>query len=156
MKKLVIAGVAATIGLAGVGTAAYATTTGANNNNNQSTTRTERPQLTEEQKVAKRAEREQKVKDEIAQLVKDGKLTQDQADKLLAKRAELQKEREANKPTTKPTELTEEQKAAKKAEREKKQTELKNWLKEQGIDESYIKYLSGRGGKGGHLSTRTP
>ncbi len=108
MKKLVIAGVAATIGLAGVGTATYATTTGANNDNNQSTTRAEKPQLTEEQKAAKRAEREQKVKDEIAQLVKDGKLTQDQADKLLAKRAELQKEREANKPTTKPSELTEE------------------------------------------------
>ena len=50
----------------------------------------------DEQRTQMETQREQEVKDQVAQLVKDGKLTQAQADKINAKRAELVKEREAN------------------------------------------------------------
>ncbi len=155
-KKLIIVGTVAAIGLAGIGTATYAATQANSQSDLAQTLATkfninkdEVQKVLDEQREAKKAEREQKIKDEIAQLVKDGKLSQEQADKLNTKRAELQKEREANKSTTKLSEMTDEQREAKKAEREKKQTELKAWLKEQGIDESYIKYLSGKGGPRG-------
>lgn len=150
MKKIIIAGAVAAIGLAGFSVAAYATET---NSNTDKTAKVQKKELTEEQRAAKKAEREQKIKDELAQLVKDGKLTQDQADKLIAKRAELAKEREANKPTGKPSELTDEQKTKMKEARTKKQEEIKNWLKEQGIGEEYAKYLS-RHGKHGKKSDK--
>ena len=43
----------------------------------------------DEQRTQMETQREQEVKDQVAQLVKDGKLTQAQADKINAKRAEL-------------------------------------------------------------------
>ena len=111
-KKLVIAGAVATVGLAGLGTAAYATNNSASSGD--AAKREAKVQLTDEQKAAKKAEHEQRMKDDLAQLVKDGKLTQDQADKLFAKREELKK-----------------------------------WLQEQDLDESYARYLGGHGGRGG-------
>ncbi len=89
------------------------------------------------------AQHEQDIKDKVAQLVTDGKLTQAQADVLNAKRAELQKEREANR--TADQDLTADQRKAKMTER---RTALETWLKEQGIDMKYSYLLMG--GHGGH------
>ena len=90
-------------------------------------------------------QREQEVKDRVAQLVKDGKLTQAQADKINAKRAELVKEREANR--TSEQNLTD---AQRKTRMEERKTTLDTWLKDNSIDSQYAYLLmGGRGGRGG-------
>ncbi len=103
----------------------------------------------DEHKTQMQAQREAEIKTQLEQLVKDGKLTQAQADAITAKRAELAKEREANKPTTKPSEMTEEQKAAAKTAREAKKAALDKWLEENKIDSQYRYLLGGKGGRGG-------
>lgn len=90
-------------------------------------------------------ERENEVKQDVAQLVKDGKLTQEQADKINAKRAELQKEREANRTADQDKTAEERDK-----ERESHKTELDTWLKENNIDAQYGYLLMGGRGHGGH------
>lgn len=90
------------------------------------------------------ADREQKVKDSEAQLVKDGKLTQEQVDKIDAKRSELKAEREANREAGQ--NLTKDERQAKMKEHK---TAIEAWLKENGIDSQYTYLLAG-GGRGGH------
>src|SRR5664279_4275259 len=46
--------------------------------------------VVDDQRTSRQADRELKVKAELAKLVTDGKLTQAQVDKIIAKRAELQ------------------------------------------------------------------
>lgn len=90
------------------------------------------------------AERTTEVKTELAQLVQAGKLTQAQSDAILAKRAELQKQREADRATMQ-SKTAEERRAAMDARR----AALDTWLKEQGIDSRYRDLLMG-GFKKGH------
>lgn len=97
----------------------------------------------DEQRTKMDAERETQVASEVAQLVKDGKLTQTQADSLNAKRAELTKEREANRTTDEG--LTEDQR---RANMDKRRTALDTWLKAQGIDQQYAHLLMGGRGHG--------
>ncbi|MBP9852963.1 MAG: hypothetical protein QG629_141 [Patescibacteria group bacterium] len=94
----------------------------------------------DEQHTAMQAERETQTKTEVAQLVKDSKLTQAQADKINAKRAEIQKEMEANRgKTTRPTD----------SEMQTKRTELDKWLTDNGISTDYHYLLmGGRGHRG--------
>ncbi|MFZ1812564.1 MAG: hypothetical protein WAU02_03545 [Candidatus Saccharimonadales bacterium] len=89
------------------------------------------------------ATREADAKAEIAQLVKDGKLTQPQADAITTKRAELDKERDANR--TADQKLTDEQRQTKMTER---RTALDKWAADNNIPAEY-RYLL-KGGKGGH------
>jgi hypothetical protein len=97
------------------------------------------------------AEREAEVKADLAQLVSDGKLTQAQADKINAKRAEIQKAREALRDSD-PTKTREEM----KAEMDAKRTELETWAKDNGIDTEYLRYVMGHGGRGhGHGGPRS-
>lgn len=108
--------------------------------------------VVDEQHAKMQAEREQRVQDQVAALVTDGKLTQAQADKINTKRAELDKEREANRAAD--HNLTAEQSQAKRQEvrtkMEAKKTELTTWLKDNGIDAQYAYLLmGGRGGHGG-------
>jgi hypothetical protein len=99
----------------------------------------------DEQRTQMETQREQEVKDHVAQLVKDGKLTQAQADKINAKRAELVKEREANR--TSEQNLTD---AQRKTRMEERKTTLDTWLKDNSIDSQYAYLLmGGRGGRGG-------
>ena len=112
------------------------------------------------QKATMDATREQEVKDQIAQLVKDGKLTQAQADALNTKRTALQKEMETNR--TSDQSLTSTQRQAKMEERK---TATDAWLKAQGIDTQYAYLLMGGGhghggpggpdGQGGRSSSST-
>lgn len=95
------------------------------------------------------AARETDVKATVAQLVKDGKLTQPQADAINAKRAELDKEREANR--TSDQSLTDAQRQAKMQER---RTAMDKWFTDNNIPTAY-RYLvmgggRGHGGPGGH------
>jgi hypothetical protein len=99
----------------------------------------------DEQRTQMETQREQEVKDQVAQLVKDGKLTQAQADKINAKRAELVKEREANR--TSEQNLTD---AQRKTKMEERKTTLDTWLKDNNIDSQYVYLLmGGHGGRGG-------
>jgi len=90
------------------------------------------------------AEREQEMKDKVAALVEDGKLTQAQADKINAKRAELQQAREANRDSMQ-DKTADERKAAMEAEK----TTIDTWLSENDIDDSYAYLLMGGHGHGG-------
>lgn len=90
-------------------------------------------------------QRETKVTSEIAQLVTDGKITQAQADKINAKRAEMQQEREANKDSA-GTKTRKEMKAT----MDDKKAELEQWATDNGISSDYLHYVMGGGrGQGG-------
>lgn len=84
------------------------------------------------------AQREADAKAQLAQLVKDGKLTQEQADKITAKRAEIHKEMEANRTSgTRPSE----------SDMQTKRTELDKWFTDNSISTDYH-YLVMGGGRG--------
>ena len=94
----------------------------------------------DEQRAKMDEEREQEVKDEVAQLITDGKLTQEQADKINAKRADLKAERETQRTADQSQTEVERQ-----ADREKRKTELDTWLKDNSIDAQYgYLLMSGR------------
>lgn len=166
-KQLVIASVVATLGLAGLaGGAAFATAqsrVGGDGIVNAIATKfnlktADVQAVFDEHRTAMHAEREQQVKDKVAQLVKDGRLTQAQADKINAKRAELEKAREAER--TADQKLSESERQAKREQMrmqmDTKKTELDTWLKDNGIDAQY-RYLlmGGHGhGHGGHDGER--
>lgn len=81
--------------------------------------------------------------DRLAQAVKDGKLTQDQADKITAKLKELKTQREAERDSMK-DKTDEERKTAMEA----KKTELEKWAKDNNIPLEYLRSLGGPGGHG--------
>lgn len=95
------------------------------------------------QHAQKEAQETADVKAKVSQLVSDGKLTQTQATALLAKRAELQQQRDANRSTM--HSMTD---AERKAAIDKEKTALDTWFSEQGISTDY-RYLV-RGGPHGH------
>jgi hypothetical protein len=156
-KHLVIAATAATIGITGLGAGiAHAATSSENTTKTDSMSKlveavaskfnlnkTEVQQVFDDQKVAIQAEHEQNIKEQVAKLVTDGKINQAQADALNAKRAELQKEREANKDTFQS--LTEDER---KTERNQHKTDLEAWAKENNIDTKYLRFVMGGHGHG--------
>lgn len=154
-KQLVAMGIATAVGvtsLAGIGVANAATDTSSNSNPMSSLveaiatkfnlSESEVQSVFDEQRTQMEAEREAEVKEKVAQLVTDGKISQAQADKINAKRAELKKEREANRDSS-DTKTREEM----KSEMEAKRTELEAWAKENDIDDQYLRYVMG-GGRG--------
>ncbi len=154
-KQLITAGIAAAVGvtgLAGIATVSAATdsSTGSGPMSSLVTAiaskfnldKTKVQAVFDEQRSQMDAQRETQVKAEVTQLVKDGKLTQAQADAINAKRAELTKEREANRAA--------DQSASRddmKTKMDAKRTELEAWAKEQGIDTQYLRLVMG-GGRG--------
>lgn len=157
-KQLAIAGIVAgiaTAGVTGVGIANAATTSTTSTNPMSSLVdaiaskfnlnKSDVQAVFDAQRTQMQAEREAQIKEEVAQLVSDGKITQAQADKINAKRAEIQKEREANKDTA-TTNTREEM----KTEMDAKRTELEKWAKDNGISTDYLRYVMGGGhGHGG-------
>ncbi len=105
----------------------------------------------DEQHVSMEAQRTAEVQAKLTQLVSDGKLTQSQADAILAKRAELQQQREANRDT-----MQDKTTAERKSAMEEARASLDKWLSDSGISTDY-RYLvigvgHGHGGPGGrHL-----
>lgn len=97
------------------------------------------------QRTKMEATRTEEVKTELTELVKAGKLTQAQSDAILAKRTELEKNREANR-NSMDSKTDTERKAAMEAER----AALKAWFTTQGISTDY-EYLviGGPHGPGG-------
>jgi len=100
----------------------------------------------DEERAAHQTEKATQFKTKLDQAVKDGKLTQAQEDKLIAKQKELQAAHDANKDSMK--DKTEaERKAAMEAER----TAFKQWLTDNGIPAEYGMPMHGghHGGPGG-------
>lgn len=99
----------------------------------------------DEDRQAKEAEQTTKVTAELDTLVKDGKLTTAQKDAIVAKRAELQKQRETDRDSMK--DKTE---AERKTAMDAKKTDLDNWAKQNNIPSEYTRYvMGGHGGPGG-------
>jgi hypothetical protein len=153
-KKLVALGIAAavgTVGVTGVGVANAVTKNGTDPMSSLvdalaskfNLNKTDVQKVFDEQHATMEATHEQEVKDKLAQLVKDGKLTQAQVDKIIAKQAELKKEREANKDSMK-DKTREEMKSAMEAKR----TALETWAKDNGIPTEYLRFVIGHGGHG--------
>jgi len=155
-KQLMVAGMVAATGLAGLtGVSVANAETNASSTTNQMSSlvdalaakfnlnKTDVQKVVDEQHAKMQAEREQEVKDKVAALVTDGKLTQAQADKLNAKRAELQKEREAHRASVQ--EMTADER---KAEMASHRTELNQWMEDNGIDSQYSYLLMGGHGRG--------
>lgn len=154
-KRLVTAGIAALVGVTGLtGAAVASAATDTSSTNPMSNLveaiatkfnlkQTDVQAVVDAERAEMRASRESEVKAEIAQLVADGKLTQAQADKINAKRAELQKEHQAVRAAA--TQATRDERRAKM---EAHRTELEAWAKENGIDTTYLKYVMG--GDRGH------
>ncbi len=156
MKKyLAAAGIASTVGLAGLSTAGIvaAQSDGSSTHRMDSLVtaiadkfnlnKDEVQQVFDDQRAAMEQQRESEVEDAVAQLVADEKLTQEQADKLLAKRAEVQKERDANR-----EEAQTKTRSEMRSEMDSHMTELRQWAKDNGIDTKYLRYVVG--GPGGH------
>lgn len=154
-KHLVAIGIASTVGLAGVAGVGMANAATERTNPQDglisaiaskfSLKKDDIQKVFDEQRTAHEKERETKINEELAQLIKDGKLTQAQVDALKAKRSELQKEREASR-----DEVKDKTRDEVKAKMDAKRTELENWASSQGIDNTYLRYIFGGGhGMGG-------
>ena len=100
----------------------------------------------DESRSEREAEHEARIAEELAELVSEGKLTEEQVEALKTKSAEIKSEREADKDSMK--DKTEDER---KSIMESKRTELDQWLSDNGIDEEYGRFLmgGGRGGPGG-------
>ena len=95
----------------------------------------------DEEHAARQTERQQKLKDRLDQAVKDGKITQDQEDKLIAKLKELEADRQAFR----------EQKEETQAERDAHKAKMdafKQWLADNKIPEDLARPMGGRGHHG--------
>lgn len=160
-KQLLVAGAVTTIGAAALagGAAVHAETATSTSSTNPMSglvsaiankfhlNEADVQKVVDDQRSQMQQERETELKDEIAQLVKDGKLTQAQVDAINAKRTNLEKQRQA---TMSQDETKSSLSSDRKAQQEARKTELDQWLKDNGIDAKYA-YLvmGGRGGHGG-------
>lgn len=151
-KQLIVAGITTAVGvtgLAGMSVASAATDTAkAGPMSSMVETLSEKFSLDKsqvqsvfnEQHDKMEAEREAAVQKKIAQLVTDKKITQVQADKINAKRAELEKERDTLRDSSKTREEI-------KDVMQSKRTELEAWADANDIDRDYLRYVMG-GGRG--------
>ena len=156
-RSLMVGGAVASIGIASLGSAGLvsAATSPSTDNPKQSLidsiatkfnlNKDEVEKVFDENHEAREAKHEQKMAERLAEAVKDGKLTQEQADKLTAKLKEMHESREANREAFKDKTPAERQ-AAIKAERDA----FKQWLTDNNIPEEFGGPM-GMGGEGrGH------
>ncbi len=155
-KQLMIAGMVSTIGLAGLAGASLVAAEGATDTTSSpmrglvsaiakkfNLQESDVQQVFDDQHSHMEQERETEIKNEITQLVKEGKLTQAQADALNTKRSELQRERDANRSSDQSS-SHKDMKTRMEAER----TELETWAESNSIDTQYLRYVFGYGGRG--------
>lgn len=95
----------------------------------------------DEDRASHQAEREQAMKTKLDQAVKDGKITQDQEDKLIAKLKELQADRKEFK------DMKEETQAERDAHKAKMDA-FKQWLTDNKIPEDLARPMGGHGHMG--------
>lgn len=100
-------------------------------------------QVFDEQRAQMQVQRQQMFSDRLAQAVTDGKLTQDQADKITAKMTELQAQREADKSTF--DSLTQ---AERQTKMQEQMTALKQWATDNNIPTEFMLLGHGPSGHG--------
>lgn len=101
----------------------------------------------DEDRATHEAERKAELKTKLDQLVKDGKLTADQENKLIAKLNERDAARDANR-----TAMQSKTEAERKAAMDKERSEFDAWLKTNNISTDIMQQIGGRGmgGPEGH------
>lgn len=147
-KSLLIGGTLATVGVAGIvglGSASAATTTSGTSLVDKIATtfnlsKDDVQKVFDADRAEHQAERTQAMQDRLAQAVKDGKLTQAQADAITAKHAEMQTFMDSLKDKT-----AEERRTAMDAKRD----ELQQWAEDNDIPQQYLKFGRGDGPRGG-------
>lgn len=150
-KPLMVAAAVGTVGLASLGAVVSAQTAGTTPQSSLIDKIAQKFNLKKEDVKAvfdqDHAEREatmqKNVEDELTQAVKDKKITEEQKQKILAKRKELQAQRAADRDNFK--DKTE---AERHAAMEQKRTELEQWAKDNNIPTDYLRYVMGHGGPG--------
>lgn len=101
-------------------------------------------QVFDDQHKQMEAQHAQMYADSLTKAVADGRLTQDQADKLIAKQKELESQREANK-----ADFQNKTESERQAEMQKHKDELNQWAKDNNIPQEYLP-VGGPRGQGGH------
>lgn len=155
-KSLMVAGAVATIGVAGVtglGVASAATNSSGSSDNLIDKIATkfnldkgEVEAVFEEAKSEREAEHQQKMEEPLTELVAEGKLTEDQKSKILAKHAELKAQMKEEHGA-----LKDKTKEERRALFDQRRDELKAWAEENDIPTEYLKFIIGFHGPGmGH------
>lgn len=90
----------------------------------------------DEDRQTHESERQAKTKERLEQAVKDGKLTQEQVDKILAKQQEMESSM---------NDLRDQTEEERKAAMETKRTELEEWAKNNNIPDEFAHFLRGPG-----------
>jgi hypothetical protein len=167
-KSLMAAGAAATIGLTGsaltAGIVSAATTDSSGTDGMSSLVdkiatkfnlnKEEVKAVFDEDRASHQVEHAAKMEERLTQAVKDGKLTEDQKSKILAKLQELKD----NRPD--PSEMKGKTRAERREAMEKHHAELETWAKENDIPMEYLRFRMGGPGHGpgfghGEMGTST-
>src|SRR3990167_2517246 len=143
-KSVLITGAVATIGLASLGGAALAATESGNSGDSLAQKIAQKFNLDEgkvkaviqENREEHMQEHKQEAEDKLTQAVADGKITEEQKTKLLAKLEEMRKNSQENKGEFK--DMTKEQRHE---QMEAKKTEMEQWLKDNGISEEVVESI---------------
>lgn len=108
----------------------------------------------DEERESRQADRQKGYEEMLNQAVKDGKLTQEQKEKVLTKHNEMKKEMEQNRDEmmNKSESERDQLRDQRHEEMGKKRTELEQWEKDNGIPSGYLMLHKGEGhgGRGGH------
>lgn len=150
-----LAATALTIGLAATGVGAVHAATTANKTNPMSNlvnaiaskfnlNSADVQQVFDQQHLQMQAERQQQFKDRLAEQVTAGNLTQDQANKIIAKMQEIETQHQTNMQSMQT--MTAEQR---QAVMEKERTALEQWATDNNIPKQYLRFGMGKG-HGGH------
>lgn len=154
-RSLLVGGTIAAVGIAGLGTMGIVSAATTPNSPHQSIidriatkfnlNKNDVQKVFDEDKTSHQADRELKMKERLDKAVKDGKLTQDQEDKLIAKLKEMETQRQANRDALK--DKTEaERKTAMDTEREA----FQKWLTDNNIPAEFGLPTGGPGHMGMH------
>lgn len=156
-KSLLLAGAVTTIGLAGMGAAAKAATTSSTGGTGLvdkiaqkfNLNKDDVQKVFDEDRQSQEAEHQAKMEERLTKAVTDGKLTDEQKTKILAKIKELDAARDSEREAMK-DKTPEEHKAL----MEQKQAELEQWAKDNNVPTDYfpmVRFSKGRGpgGPGG-------
>jgi len=150
-KSLLVVGAVTTIGIGGIGGLGIASAasnpppTGIADKiaTKFNLSKDEVAKVFDEDQAAREAERQQKTEERLTQAVKDGKITEEQKQKILAKGAELRAERESMRKEMKGKTLAERQ--ALKERRAHNSKDLRQWATDNNIPPQYLLFMKGMG-----------
>lgn len=157
-KTILITGAAGTVGIAcmlGTGLVSAATSTTAGTSlvdkiaAKFNLSKDDVQKVFDEDRTAHEAEMQATVEKELSQAVSDGKITEEQKTAILAKRKEIQTQRDADKDSF--SSLSDDER---KARMDAERTALDTWVSDNGISTDYLRYVFG--GHGGHGMRRGP